>query len=373
MNKFSIFTVLGMIAIFGILAGIKASQFMFMGSQMASFSPPPSVVNSVEVESGLWESVVYAPGELEAENGVIVSAQLEGNVEDIKFTPGSIVQKGDILITQDLTSENTQLASAKSAQVLAEKNLERAQPLLSSKDISQEDFDVIVAQYQQAVALVKNVESTIAKKNIVAPFDGRLGISQIDQGQYLRAGDPIVSLQDISTILVNFSLPQRELSRVKLGQSIRVAIDSSEQTFVGKVSVISPLVDAQTRNIRLQAEVDNSDESLKPGMFVDVELVVSEGDPVIKIPVSSVLNAPYGDSVFIIEAGELEDENVKKIRQTFVRLGRSRGDFVDVVEGLEAGQRVVSSGLFKLFNGQNVVEDNSLSPKFELDPQLKDS
>ncbi len=346
---------------------------MFMGEQMASFSPPPSVVNSTTVESDKWETLIYAPGELEAENGVVVSAQLDGNVESINFVPGSFVSKGEVLLSQDLTSEYTQLASAKSALVLAEKNLDRAEPLLSSKDISQEDYDVIVAEHQQAAAQVKNVESTIAKKNIVAPFNGRLGIAMIDQGQYLRGGDSIVTLQDISTILVNFSLPQREFSRVKVGQTVRVSVDSSDETVDGIVTVISPLVDSQTRNIRLQAKVENEDELFKPGMFVDVELVVSDGDEVIKIPASSVLNAPYGDSVFIIEDGDAEDESVKKIRQAFVRLGRSRGDFVDVVEGLEPGQRIVTSGLFKLFNGQNVVEDNSLSPDFELDPQLKDS
>ena len=373
--KFSIFTVIGFLALVGFLATTKMSQFKFMGEMGAAFVPPPSVVNSAQVMVDEWENVIYSPGELEAYNGVTVSAQFGGNIDEILFKPGTKVNKNDVLLTQDLASEKAQLASAKAAANLAERNLERAKPLLKSKDISQEDYDVFLAQYQQAIADVRNVESIIDKKSISAPFSGSLGISLVDVGQYLRPGDPIVTLQDISRILVNFSLPQRESERVQVGQAVRVYPNGKNGTAVeGKVIAISPEIDARTRNIRLQAEVANSEEKLIPGMFVDIELIVSNGVPVMAIPSSSVLNAPYGDSVFIIEDSEGEsDPNVKVVKQTFVRLGKSRGDFVDVIDGLKEGDEVVASGLFKLFNGQRVVIDNSLAPDFKLDPQLNDS
>ena len=374
MMKFSIFTGLGALAVVGLLAGIKIMQFGYMGEVGASFVQPPSIVNSAVVTEDSWEETIYAPGELEAYKGVTISAQLDGNVANIEFSPGAQVKKGDPILKQDISSEKTQLASAVAAASLASKNLERAKPLLASKDISQEDFDVFLAEYEQAAAQVKNVQSMIDKRTIVAPFDGYLGITNVDVGQYLRPGDEIVTLQDISSILVNFSLPQRQISKVRVGQSVRVSLDRHADSSVeGTVIAISPEIDARTRNVQLQARVPNSEEFLKPGMFVDVELIVSEGELVNMIPISSVLSAPYGDTVFVITDSEGGDPEVKQIRQTFVRLGRSQGDFVSVVEGLKQGDKVVSSGLFKLFNGQNVVEDNSSSPEFNLDPQLKDS
>ena len=371
-NLITPLSILGVLTLAGLLAAIKVFQFAAMGEAAASFAPPPATVTSIDVQESHWENLVYAPGELEALAGVTVSASEMGRIHEIPFTSGATVKKGDVLVKQNIETELAQLQAASAAEELAQKSLERAKPLLKSNDISVDEFDVLSSQFEQASAQVANIRSIINKKSVKAPFDGQLGISRVDVGQYLHSGDALVSIQDISSMLVNFSLPQKNYSRVSIGQSVRVGLEESEEIFDGRITAISPDVDPVTRNFRLQATVDNADRRLKPGMFVDVEIVVGTGTPVLIIPTSAVLYAPYGDSVFVIEAGE-DNAEAKSIRQQFIRLGRSQGDFVNVLEGLEPGQTVVSTGLFKLFNGQNVVEDNQLSPDFSLNPSLKDS
>ena len=369
MNTKNILTLIGVVLI-GVIAivVVKASQIKFLMEQ--EFVQPPQVVTSADVLEGDWEEIVYAPGEIEAVKGVMVSAQLEGEVAEILFESGSVVTLGDVLVKQDITTELAQLESANSALSLADKSFARAKPLLASKDISQEDYDVFESEYLQAKAQVSSIETTIAKKNVAAPFDGQLGISAIDVGQYLSPGQQIVTLQDTSKILVNFSVPQRDANRIKIGQPVRIRSEINfDGVLIGEVKAVAPLADQFTRSVSIQAQVENPERFLKPGMFVDVDVVVSSSVPVKMIPVSAVLNATYGDTVFVIKS---EGETLT-IEQTFVRLGASQGDFISVEQGLDIGDRVVSSGLFKLFNGQSVVIDNSLAPTFELNPDLSDS
>ena len=371
MNKFGVFTGFGLLALVALLGGVKMSQFMYMGQQMASMVPPPAAVTSMLVQESQWELAIRSPAELEAKEGVMVSAQLAGNVDQIEFQPGAFVNKGDVLLVQDLSTENAQLAQAIAAADLADKNLKRAKPLLKSRDISDDQYDTFVSQFQQAQAQVESMKAAIAKKTIVAPFSGRLGISDVDVGQFLRAGDAIVTLQNISQLLINFNLPQREIDRVRVGQKVKVFSGvNNENIYEGEVIAISPEIEDVTRNFSVQAKISNPEEKLKPGMFVEVDVVVDDAVPVKMVPTSAILYAAFGDSVFIIEDAE---GGGKVVRQTFVRLGQSQGDFVNVIEGLEVGQTIVTTGLFKLFNGQNVVEDNTLSPDFELSPSLKDS
>jgi membrane fusion protein (multidrug efflux system) len=238
-------------------------------------------------------------------------------------------------------------------------------------------MDRAVAGYQQALAEAESLRATIAKKTIRAPFAGRLGIRQVNLGQILEAGNEIVTLQALDPIFVDFLLPQQQLSQLKTGLTVRVTSNALlGKVIEGQITTINPKVEETTRNIKVQATIRNTEEQLRPGMYVDVKIVLPVAKDVLVIPVTAVLYAPYSDSVFIVEddAGQAEDgqEASKVLRQQFVRLGEKRGDFVEVVSGLQAGETVVTTGVFKLRNGQAVVIDNKLQPEFKLDPEPED-
>lgn len=220
------------------------------------------------------------------------------------------------------------------------------------------------------------IRTVIAKKNIRAPFAGSLGIRLVNLGQILNEGEPIVSLQSIDPIFVNFSLPQQQLAQVQTGLTVRVKYDAlPAQIMEGKITAISPEVDAATRNVRIQATMANHEERLRPGMFVNVAVVLPAAKDVLAVPATAVLYAPYSDSVFVVDEKKSENNNQPGliVRQQIVQLGEKRGDFVAVVAGLQAGETIVSTGAFKLRNGQAVVVDNTLAPEFKLAPEPGDS
>jgi len=372
MKKRILFAVLGVILIIAVLAGIKALQIRSMIDSGKKFVPPPETVTTAKVTSDSWETSLGSVGSLTAVQGVIVSAELAGKVVRITFEAGTPVKKGDILLRQDITSEEAQLPGAVSQATLSRANLKRADQLFRDGIISQADHDAAVSNAAQAQALVDNIQATIAKKTVRAPFSGRLGIRQVNLGQILREGDPIVTLQALDPIYVDFSLPQQQLARVRLGQPVRVSGDALPgETVQGKITAISPQVDADTRNIRLQATLSNHAERLRPGMFVNAAVGLPVRQKVLAIPATSVLYAPYRDSVFVVEAAKDSKAGAAglTLRQQFVRLGEKRGDFVEVTEGLSEGQTIVSTGVFKLHNGQSVVVDNKLAPDFQQAPK----
>ena len=376
MIKRIILTVFGVLLLVGALAGIKSLQIGKMvaaGNQMA---PPPTPVTTAEVLKQTWESLLASVGSLEAVQGVMVTAELPGKVVRITFEPGSTATAGDILVSQDTTSEAAQLRAAEASLTLAKIERDRKKILLSKNTISQSEYDNADAQYKEAGAQADNIRSVIRKKNIRAPFSGRLGIRLINLGQNLKEGEAIVSLQTIDPIFVNFSLPQQQLAQIQPGLTVRVTTDAFPgQVIEGHITAINPQVDTATRNVQLQATVANPEERLRPGMFVNVSLVLPVEKNVLAIPATSVLYAPYSDSVFIVDDNkEKENEPPGKIvRQQFVRLGEKRGDYVAVVSGLEEGQTVVSTGVFKLRNGQPVSVDNTLTPEFKINPEPEES
>jgi membrane fusion protein (multidrug efflux system) len=326
----------------------------------------------VVVNATTWSSVLTAVGSLEAVQGVTVTAELSGKVVQIAFAPGNRVKAGDLLVRQDTTSEEAQLRSAEASLELARLNLERAKELLPEKVITRSNYDNVRAGYKQAAAEVDAIRATIAKKTIRAPFDGRLGLRLVNLGQTLNDGDPIVSLQSLDPIFVNFQLPQQDASKIQRDLPVKLTGDALPgQTITGTVTAVNPQVDSATRNIRVQATVSNKGEQLRPGMFVNVALDLPESRKVLTIPATAVLYAPYSDSVFIVEekSGENGKPSGRSVRQQFVRLGEKRGDFISVLSGLDEGQTVVSTGAFKLRNGQSVVVDNTLAPEFKLAPQ----
>jgi membrane fusion protein (multidrug efflux system) len=347
-------------------------QIRAMIDQGRQFSPPAEVVTSVAVTADRWETLLTAVGTLEAVQGVVVTAEMTGKVEHIAFASGADVSAGELLVQQDISVEKAQLQAAEALAELARGNFERAAKLLPGNAVSRADYDTNRAQLAEARARVDNLRAVIARKTIRAPFAGRLGIRRIDPGQIISDGDAIVTLQSLDPIYVNFLLPQQHLARVRAGLEVRVLADARpDQPSTGLITAIDPQLDAATRNVRVQALLDNLDEQLRAGMYVDVSVVLPQRQEVLTIPLTAVLNAPYSASVFLIEEQKNADGSSagKVVRQQFVTLGERRGDLVVVLSGLAADDLVVSTGVFKLRNGQAVEVDNTLAPDFKLAPR----
>ncbi len=374
MTKRIVFTIFALLLVIGLLAGIKYLQIRRMIEQGKQFVPPPAVVTTAVAERQSWEMTLTATGSLSAERGVTVAAEIPGKVVEIAFRSGDTVRKGDLLVRLDTASEEAQLRAAEAAVDLARINLERARDLIRRNSMAKAGFDTARSTFRQARAQADSIRATIAKKQIRAPFSGRLGVRLVNPGQVLAAGDPVVSLQSLRKLQVDFYLPQQELDRLATGLTVRIRTGSQGETREGRITVINPEVDPATRNILVRAIIpETGDARLLPGMFVSVTVVLPGQEPVLAIPATAVQYAPFGDSVFVVEEKEKKGSGHLAVRQQFVRLGRTRGDFIAVRSGLEAGQIVVSTGVFKLRNGQAVVVDNTLSPHFRLNPQPPDS
>ena len=374
MKKTAVVVAIAILLAIGGLVGTKALQFKTLGEMKQT--PQPVTVTYAEVTPQTWENAINTVGSLRAVDGIVVAAEEPGKITEIAFTPGSHVDAGDLLVQQDISIEQAQLRSAQAAAELAESNLRRIQRLLKQNSASQSDVDKAQAEARQARAMVDEVRARITKKAIRAPFAGKLGVRQVSLGQDLRLGDPMVVLQRLNPIQVNFVMPQRQLPRFSVGQTVRVSL--ADQPFNlgpvrGRVTAINPQVDPVTRNVSIQAEIENPEERLLPGMYVTVDIVMPQSENVIAVPATAILYAPFGDSVFVIEDNPDTSAGGKVVRQQIIKTGRTRGDYVQVIAGLEGGETVVSTGTFKLFNGQRVLPDNNLAPGFSENPQPKDS
>ena len=284
----------------------------------------------------------------------MLAMELPGTVEQVKFENGSSVQKGDVLVQLDVSSEQAQLRSAEADAELARVAAERARNLRKGDVISQSELDTAEATLKQKVAQVDNMQAMIAKRTVRAPFSGEAGIRQVNPGQMVPAGQQIVSLQSLDPVYVNFALPQQRLAELKQGLAVRVTSDAIPgRDFKGKLTAINSQVDEVTRNVQVQATLENKEHLLKPGMFVNSSVILPREEKTIVIPATAISYAPFGDSVFVIE--KKHDEKTKQdglvLRQQFIRTGETRGDFVAITKGLKAGEQVASTGVFKLRNG----------------------
>jgi len=357
-----------------IVAGLGFRKFQQIQTAMAEgpkHAPPPPAVTTIVARAQKWQPVLHAVGSLKAVNGVDVTTDLAGIVSEIAFESGATVKKGDLLLRLDTKQEQAQLQSAEAKQELSALNLSRQRDLLAKKATPQSEFDAAAAQARQDEASVEEAKALIARKTIVAPFDGVLGIRQVNVGQYLNGGNPIVTLQSRDPIYADFSLPQQELGQIALGKKVRLkaaGVDSRE--FEGEVTSINSKVDETTRNLLVEATVPNKDNALRGGMFVDVQLLQPEQSGVIAIPSSAINYAPYGDSVFIVTDGKLPDGTpTKQVVQQFVKLGPTRGDQVSVLSGVKDGDELVSSGVFKLRGNSPVIINNTVLPENEANPK----
>ena len=371
LKKFA-FAFVGLIIVFGIIGAIKKKQF----TPPPPYEMPPESVTTGVVEAQEWERVVAAVGSLRADQGVIVPSEGQGTVKRIAFESGALVQAGDVLIELDSEVERAQLASAQSRAELSQINLNRARELWERQAISKSDFDTAEASFKQTTADAQSLAATIAKKVMRAPFTGRTGIRLVSLGQFLDRGNPMVTLQALNPIHADFSLPQQRISEIKAGFPVRVTLDAKPGVvFTGKVSAISPEIDSTTRTARVESTLANADEQLTPGMYVNVEVVAPEKTAVVAIPATAVYFQPFGDTIFVVKSvkDEATGQVVKRAEQRFVKLGEARGDYVRVISGVNAGEEVVTSGVFKLSNGTKLFVDNSLAPKPELAPKPNNS
>ncbi len=361
-------------AILIFVVGIKALQ---IGKMMSSPKMlPVTTVTSAAVKEEDWAPRLSAVGSVSAAQGAVVSTELGGTVGEIRFENGAQAKKGDVLVRLDVSQEEALLRSAQAEAELARTDLERARDLVSKKVISKAEIDAAESKFNRLNAIVDQMRSNIAKKTIVAPFDGELGIRQVNVGQMINAGQQVVALTSLDRVYVDFALPEQNVSKLTKDLEVSVRADALPgREFKGKLTAINSMVDPITRNVPLQATLENPDHALRPGMFAKVDVMLPETKKTIVIPGSAVSYAPYGDSVFVIEKQKDPKSGRESLvlRQQFVRIGEVRGDFVAVKQGLKPGQEVVGTGVFKLRNGMAVTINNDLAPKPELNPLPADT
>jgi membrane fusion protein (multidrug efflux system) len=341
----------------------KFRQIQAAIAQGAAFQPPPEAVTTIVAQQEEWPATLNVIGTMAAVQGVTVSADLPGTVERILFESGQAVSAGQVLALLDTRQEQAQLAALEAQRELARLTFDRMEGLLRERVISQAEFDRATAEFRQTDARVGEIRAVIQRKTIRAPFSGSLGLRQVNLGQYLAGGDAIVTLQSLNPIHVNFGVPQQSARQIPVGRAVRIRTDSAAGEWTGRVTALDSLVDEATRNIQVQATLANPDGLLRPGMFVQTEVALGPGQPVVALPASSISYAPYGDSVFVVAELKGEDgKPYKGVRQQFVKLGPSRGDQIAILSGIRPGDEIVTSGVFKLRNGAAVQINNSVRP-----------
>jgi membrane fusion protein, multidrug efflux system len=375
MAKRMVLTVVILVALVGSLGFVKFRQVEVAIAQGANFKIPATAVTTVVAQLETWPSNVQVIGTAAAIQGVTVSADLPGTVDKIHFESGQWVREGDILVELDTRQERAQLANLEAQRDLAKVNYDRAQQLVSAGVIARSDYDSASAQQKATEAQVADIRAAIARKTIHAPFSGVLGIRQVSLGQYLAAGQAIVSLQSLNPIYVNFGVPQQDTPKMIPGHVLRVTnSDLPGMAFTGRIMALDSVINEQTRNIQVQAILTNKENKLRPGMFVQVELPLGQPRRVVPLPASAINYAPYGDSVYVVcEMKDPKGNTYRGVRQQVVKIEGSRGDQVAITSGVNPGDEVVSSGVFRLRNGAPVQVNNTVKPENSPAPKPEDS
>ena len=374
MSRRTMLTLVAVAVFIAVIGLVKFLQIRGAIAQASSFQPPPEAVTTVVARLEPWQASVKAIGTVEAVQGVIVSADLPGVVERIAFESGKTVWAGDVLVRLEASQERAQLAAVEAQRDLVHLTLERMRELRENGVISQAEYDRTSAESRQAEARVSEIRATIERKTIRAPFDGVLGIRRVNLGQHLMGGDPIVPLQARHPVYVNFSVPQQQVGDMRADAEVRLTVEGmAEVAFTGRITAINAIVDETTRNVQVQATFDNPDGRLRPGMFVEAQVLLPDSSPVVALPASAILYAPYGDAVFIVQDIQGPDGKTSRgVRQQFVKLGGARGDQVAVLSGVRPGDEVVTSGVFKLRNGAAVQVNNEIQPANDPAPKPED-
>ena len=356
--------------VFAVIVGGRYFNQMMMGMWFAQMGEARERISASEARHMDWARHISAVGTARAVNGTHLSMEAAGIVESIHFASGDEVQAGDVLLRLDAGADQAELTSLRAGAELARLELERTQRLHDQGSTSRAELDRARSQADQARGRAEAQAARVAQKTLRAPFAGRLGIRQVDQGEYLAPGTPVVNLQQLNPIHVEFSLPEQRLADIDTGYPVIGTIDAHpDLTFEGEVNAMEPSVRESSRNFRVQAVFENDDQILRPGMFVRVRIEQPGETQVLAIPQTAVSFAPYGNSVWVISEEGEGDESRQVVNRRLIRTGERRGDFIAVLEGLEAGERIASSGLLKLSSGMAVEIDNANAPEAELDPR----
>lgn len=365
----------GLLVLLGGLAGVKFAQIKTLitfGKAAAAAGPIPEVVATTEAREEVWENRLYSVGTIAPAQGVTVSSEMPGTVQTIRFESGAKVKEGQVLVELDRRVETAELASAQSRLQLARATAERTRAMFKGHAVSQAQVDADESALQSAEANVAALQAQIARKVVRAPFAGRLGIRMVNVGQYLTPGTPITELQSTERQYVDFTLPQQQIDQLRVGMLVRINPGKPGIHGEAAIAAIEPLVDPVARAGRVRAALSTVDQAVSPGMFVNVEVVLPEKRKVTVVGTTAIVHASFGDSVFVIEEQRSKDAAAGAkasllARQQFVKTGETRGDLVEILEGVAAGEQVVSQGAFKLRNGAAVTINNAVG----LDPQVE--
>lgn len=366
-----------------ILAGTKFAQISSLiqaGKAAEAAGPPPEAVATEKATAMSWDAVIEAVGSVAAARGVTLSTESPGVVRAIRFESGAMVKAGQVLVELDTSVERAQLDSLSARRDLAETNAARTRELTKEGAYTKVQLDTDEAQLKTVSADVGALKAQIERKMVRAPFAGRLGIRAVNLGQYVNPGTPVAVLESQESVFVDFTISQQDLARVPVGSPVRIVLPGANppKTLSGKIAAVDPSVDAITRSVKLRTSVQDDKDELKPGMFVNVSVELPERSNVVSIPATAVLRAPYGDSVFVIEPRKddkgrpvngPDGKPAKMVRQQFVRVGRARGDFVAIEDGVKVGQEIVTQGAFKLRNNAPVMVNNQLKLTPSLNPK----
>ena len=376
MNKRMIIMLVACAVVLGGVFGLKWFQGKMMQQFFKEMAAGQTItVSSTRAKADSWVLSLNAVGTVRAIDGVNVTTEAPGVVEAINFESGDRVQQGDVLVQLRDDVDQAQLRALQAAAAEAQSGYDRAQKLYANNNLSESERDLQRSQLVQANAEVKAQQERINQKTIRAPFDGELGIRQVDRGQYIQPGTSVVNLQSLAPIHVDFSLPEQRMSDVEKGMKVRVELSAyPDETFEGRITALEPGVNSETRNFNIQARLPNEAKKLRPGMFADVNVRLPGSEDVVTVPRTAISFNPYGNSVYVIQekesgkakasddSADSEGEPTLIVKRRFVETGRTRGTLIAVTDGLKAGERVVSSGLLKLRNNVEVEINNSVTP-----------
>lgn len=389
MNKRMIIMLVTTGVVFGGIFGFKWFGNKMMNQFFDNMPIPPVAITATEAQAQTWPATIEAVGTVTAVNGIAVSAEVAGVVQSIRFQSGDRVAAGTVLVTLDSMMDQAELRTLEAQRDLAETELARGRELFGSEVMAKSQFDRLESAAAQAAARIEAQRALIAKKTIRAPFAGALGIRQANLGQYVSPGTPLVTLQSLDPIYVNFALPEQRLGILAAGLPVTAGVDAfPDAAFEGRITAIEPRVDEGTRSFNVQATLRNANARLQPGLSARVHIALPKAESYVVVPQTAVSYNPYGNSVYIIQAappasggtpggdaqaagGGAEPQLV--VTRRLIKTGPTRGDFVAVIEGIQSGERVATSGLLKLRNGAAVIINNAVQPGAELTPSPPES
>jgi len=360
--------------LFGLVFGWKGVKSIMMKKYLASMQQPAVTVSTLKVTALPWQPKLKSVGSIRAQVGVNVTTELAGMVQKIEFTPGSKVEKGDILVQLNAGTELGQLHALQAQVELAKITYQRDKAQFNARAISKQAVDTDEWNLKNLKAQVEQQAATVDKKTIRAPFAGYLGINNVNPGQYLNVGDMITTLQALDSVYADFYLPQQSLAKLKVGQVVYVVTDTfPDLTFEGKITTIQPAVDIATRNVQVESTVPNPQFKLKPGMFAKIEVDAESPQKYLTVPQSALSFNPYGDIIFVVkDSGKKDKDNhpIQVANEVFVTVGDTRGDQIAITKGLKEGDVIVTSGQLKLKNGTPVIINNTIQPSNDAAPKI---